>query len=129
MNQIISANIKESFSTLTDQFIQKSREWGSRAVSYLQDPRIASATLFVGNFLIIEVAILAGRLIGSLFPDDTPSKRNLKLIIVTPIQLGIIAAANYGVVRAAGINLHPVVIAAVATVSIAVRWQAQKCLE
>lgn len=133
MNQILSVNFTNSFNEVKSYLTVQSKEWAGRFVTsldsaktYLDDPRFASLSLLLGNFIIAEIAIRIGDLIGCLFPSDIPEtaeQRNIRLAFVIPITGGLIIAGNVAFVKATGIKLNPIVITAVAAITWVMRLQ------
>lgn len=133
MNPIFRMSLKDSIGYIPAFIAAKASEWAGRAVvsfkqslGYLQDPRIASMSIFSINFLIIEAATRIGRLLAFFLPNKTVGQRNIKYVLLFPVTCGLVIAGNIVFLKATQIKLHVLAIAALIIASFVAKVELEK---
>lgn len=136
MNALNFQVLQSTFNSAKSYVVQKSSDWSGRAVTtlksalpYLEDSRIAGATVFVVNFVFIELAIRISQVVGLCFPQETVAQRYIKSTIFALSTAGLTFVANWFFIKATPIALHPLVITALVVATFMTRFLVENYLE
>lgn len=132
MNNINFASFQNNFNSTKNNFITKIGEWKGYLVvkiqsklSYLEDPRIASTTIFMANFFILELAMRISQLIGLCLPEETAIQKNSKTAFEFILTGVLTLGANIALIKATKISLNPIAIGAIVVVAFIIKTNLQ----
>lgn len=133
---ISSFTSRDVFNSVETYLVSKSSEWAGRVITalksgltYLEDPRMASLTVFMTNFAILELAVRISRLIGSCYRSSSEMGRRIKLAFEITVASGLTIVGNVALIKATGIALHPGVIAALIGATFMIKYNLENYLE
>lgn len=127
MSALIPLSLQDTASNVKAYLVSKAGEWSGRIVTkikssmiYLEDPRVASATIFLVNFGILELAIRVSQVLTLCLPRRTVVQKKIKSGFEMILAGGLTIGGNITLIRMTGISIHPFsVVAIVAVVCIA----------
>lgn len=133
MNLLVTSSLQNLINQFKSYVIEQSSEWAGRIIAhltlaktYMQDPRYASGAVFLINFPIIEIATLVSQSVEYLLPKTYPNARYAGRHIVA---VSLAAAGNLMFVKWSSITLHPLVVTAIAVLSLTVKYELKKFAE
>lgn len=136
MNTFVFPSIETSFNQMRDVFISIGSQWLDRVVEkidaskiHLQDPRLASAFIFVTNFGIIELAYRVAQVVGLCFSENSSIERNIKYIAQGVVLLSVISMGNLALLQITDIALNRLMVTAIVAVASMVKFNLESYLE
>lgn len=131
-----SVSFENPLQNVKNMFVAISSEWLSYIVTkmkggaiYLQEPRIASAFIFLVNFSVLELSYRIAQITSWIFPKETETQALVKKVFQAVVITGLTFAANITLIRATGITLNRLVVVAIVVMSFMVKYNIHTYLE
>lgn len=129
MSNVVLSTVYTTLQTQASFISLKVREWSGRvfshlnlALEHLKDPRIASASVFAVNFVIIELAERLTKLVKFLFLKNLTQHQNVEAVYSFTMKAGLITAGNVALIKMIPLPIHPLVVSALVVASWGTKW-------
>lgn len=129
MPNVLLSSIYTTLQTQKALIALKVSEWSGRlwsqlnlALDQLNDPQIASVSVFAINFLIIELAERVTKLVKFLFLKNLIQNQKIETVYSLTMKVGIIGIGNLALMRMTNLPIHPLVVSALAMASWTTKW-------
>jgi hypothetical protein len=120
--------IKNSILATYHTFSEKTSQWLGRlvgviksssttALPYLQDKRIAAASLIAVNIILIQLGKFFGFLVEKCFPDRTERQRALRDMVIIPLELGVLIGGVMAFTKYTQLPFNWLVVTAISVVT------------
>lgn len=125
-------SIKNGFYTAYHTASAKTSEWTGRAMAiiksntetalpYLQDKRIAAASLVAVNLILIQLGDFSGRFVNNRLPQRTEGQRAFGQTVELIIGLGTVIGGVYAFSKHTNLPFTPLAITGISVGTLAVR--------
>lgn len=136
MNNVNISFFQSSFNQAKTYIFSKGSEWKGRIIvkikenlTHLEDRRVAIATIFVANFVILELAMRISQLVGLCLPDRTMTQKRIKKVIEITIASVLTLSGNVAFVKATALSLNSFIITAVMMVAFITKYHLTNYVE